>query len=90
MKNSQPIQITKTQKLGGSLSKKPALKRKPRVWLDNLLVELQKDQKSRVFNFTCCSLRDQTSDSEMPSAIQAEARNRNGITQDRSAQEPVV
>lgn len=35
--NSQPMQITKTQKLGGSLSRKPDLKRKPRVWLDYFL-----------------------------------------------------
>lgn len=41
---SQPIQISKMQKLEDSLSENHALERKSSVWLSNLLLVYQKDQ----------------------------------------------
>lgn len=45
------------EKLGDSLSGKSALERKPRVWLNILLLVSMKNQKVRIFNHTEGSVR---------------------------------
>lgn len=52
MENLQPIQIAKMLHLGDLLWGKRALERMPRVWLNNLLPILWKDQKVQAFNHT--------------------------------------
>lgn len=49
--------LEKMIKLGDLLLGKHALEKRSRVWLDNLLLVLQKDQKISVFIYTVGSLK---------------------------------
>lgn len=60
--------------------KKPFLKRRPRVWPHNLFLVLWEDQKSRMFNYTCGSLRDYTSNSQVSSPSKQKPRTEVGLS----------
>ena len=60
--------------------KKPFLKRRLRVWPHNLFLVLWEDQKSRMFNNACGSLRDYTNNSQVSSPSKQKPRTEVGLS----------
>ena len=60
--------------------KKPFLKRRLRVWPHNIFLVLWEDQKSRMFNYTCGSLSDYTSNSQVSSPSKQKPRTEVGLS----------